>query len=237
MHARARLLGRGRVRALPERLGPPAARRACSSRPTPSSRRSGRRVRSRSSSSTCSFCRAPVRAAGARPRAARRGARARLGAGALRSTATCSRASICGSTPAALLLPDIVDLDRKLEFQERTLPALRAALADGASRNARRAARLAARRGRGDDARQRRAARAEGADRLPVRGLGRALPAAPLRDALAAGRARERALPPSRRRRSRDAHRHGDRRRHRLLPRADGAARARRTSRCARSSR
>ena len=32
---------------------------------------------------------------------------------------------------AALLLPDIIDLDRKLEFQERTLPALRAALEDG----------------------------------------------------------------------------------------------------------
>jgi phosphoglucomutase/phosphomannomutase len=33
--------------------------------------------------------------------------------------------------PAALLLPDIVDLDRKLEFQERTIPALRSALIDG----------------------------------------------------------------------------------------------------------
>ena len=32
---------------------------------------------------------------------------------------------------AALLLPDIIDLDRKLEFQERTLPALRSALIDG----------------------------------------------------------------------------------------------------------
>jgi hypothetical protein len=31
--------------------------------------------------------------------------------------------------PAALLLPDIVDLDRKLEFQQRTIPALRDALA------------------------------------------------------------------------------------------------------------
>jgi phosphomannomutase len=31
----------------------------------------------------------------------------------------------------ALLLPDIVDLERKLEFQSRTLPALRQALADG----------------------------------------------------------------------------------------------------------
>jgi phosphomannomutase len=32
---------------------------------------------------------------------------------------------------AALLLPDIIDLDRKLEFQERTVPALRSALIDG----------------------------------------------------------------------------------------------------------
>ena len=31
---------------------------------------------------------------------------------------------------AALLLPDIIDLERKLEFQERTVPALRAALRD-----------------------------------------------------------------------------------------------------------
>jgi hypothetical protein len=31
----------------------------------------------------------------------------------------------------ALLLPDIVDLDRKLEFQQRTLPALEQALTDG----------------------------------------------------------------------------------------------------------
>ena len=33
--------------------------------------------------------------------------------------------------PSALRLPDIVDLDRKLEFQQRTVPALRAALASG----------------------------------------------------------------------------------------------------------
>jgi phosphoglucomutase/phosphomannomutase len=32
---------------------------------------------------------------------------------------------------AALLLPDIIDLDRKLEFQERTVPGLRSALIDG----------------------------------------------------------------------------------------------------------
>lgn len=33
--------------------------------------------------------------------------------------------------PSALRLPDIVDLDRKLEFQQRTVPALREALASG----------------------------------------------------------------------------------------------------------
>ena len=33
--------------------------------------------------------------------------------------------------PAALLLPDIVDLDRKLEFQQRTVPALREMLTGG----------------------------------------------------------------------------------------------------------
>jgi phosphoglucomutase/phosphomannomutase len=32
---------------------------------------------------------------------------------------------------AALLLPDIIDLDRKLEFQQRTVPELKQALADG----------------------------------------------------------------------------------------------------------
>jgi len=32
---------------------------------------------------------------------------------------------------AALLLPDIIDLERKLEFQEKTVPALRSALIDG----------------------------------------------------------------------------------------------------------
>jgi hypothetical protein len=33
--------------------------------------------------------------------------------------------------PCALRLPDIVDLDRKLEFQQRTVPALREALGSG----------------------------------------------------------------------------------------------------------
>jgi hypothetical protein len=87
---------------------------------------------------------------------------------------------------AALLLPDIVDLERKLEFQERTVPALRSALIDG---------RLQTLDALLDWLRAEVAAMTPGSDALPALkepiaflcdAWGESLPDAPLRQALAA---------------------------------------------------
>jgi phosphoglucomutase/phosphomannomutase len=86
----------------------------------------------------------------------------------------------------ALLLPDIVDLERKQEFQARVLPALRAALADG---------RFASLEALLDWLRGEVAAMTPGSDALPAlkepiayvcEAWREELPAAPLREALAA---------------------------------------------------